>query len=220
MATSGSTNFTLDFADLAEEAWERAGREMRTGYDLVTARRSFDLMMIEWGNRGINLWTIEEGAVSLNVGVDSYPLPADTMDLLEQYISKDGHDIAVRRMSAAQYASIPNKTMRGRPNSLWIDRRRDSPVVVVWPVPDADSYGLGYMRLRRIQDSGDTYHTADVNYRFLPAATAGLAYYLSMKVPELMARTPMLKQVYEEQFDMAAAEDREKAPLRLVPRIK
>jgi hypothetical protein len=229
MAVSGTTDFNLDFAEIAEEAWERAGREMRSGYDLRTARRSMNLMTIEWQNRGINMWTMEEGYINLVQGVASYELPADTIDLLEQVIrtgagsASTQADLTITRISVSTYATIPNKLSQARPIQIWIERLRDAPKVTVWPVPDQGTVGspyyiLRYWRLRRIDDAGSGSQTADVNFRFLPALTAGLAYYIAMKVPELMPRVPMLKEAYMEQFDLAAGEDREKAAVRFVPR--
>jgi hypothetical protein len=215
----------MDFTEIAEEAWERAGRDMRSGYDLRTARRSMNLLTIEWQNRGINLWTIEEGSVSLVDGTAQYTLDADTIDLLEHVIRTNSgnantqSDLTISRISVSTYSSIPNKLSEGRPIQMWIDRRRDAPVVNLWPVPDKnDTYVLKYWRMRRIQDAGSGVETPDVNFRFLPCLVAGLAYNIALKVPELMERVPMLKAVYEEQFELAAAEDREKAPIRFVPR--
>lgn len=223
MTTSGTTAFNMDFTEIAEEAWERAGREMRSGYDLRTARRSMNLMTIEWQNRGINLWTIDEGTVSLTQGVGQYDLPADTIDLLEQVVRTGSgttqQDLTISRISVSTYASIPNKTNTGRPIQLWIERLRDNPRINVWPVPESDDYTLVYWRLRRVQDAGSGAQTADMNFRFLPCLVAGLAYNIAMKVPELAPRIDMLKATYEEQFRLAAEEDREKAPVRFVPRI-
>ena len=224
MATSGTTAFNMDFTEIAEEAWERAGREMRSGYDLRTARRSMNLMTIEWQNRGINLWTIDEGTISLTTGTSEHDLPADTIDLLEQVIRTGAgnqstqSDLTISRISVSTYASIPNKLSRGRPIQVWIERLRDNPKINVWPVPDSNDYTFRYWRLRRIQDAGAGAETADMNFRFFPCLVAGLAYHIAMKVPELAERIPMLKQVYDEQFALAAAEDREKTPARFVPR--
>ena len=223
MTTSGTTAFNMDFTEIAEEAWERAGREMRSGYDLRTARRSMNLMTIEWQNRGINLWTIDEGEISLVQGTGQYDLPADTIDLLEQVIRTGSgttqQDLTISRISVSTYASIPNKTNTGRPIQVWIERLRDNPRINVWPVPESNDYTFRYWRLRRIQDAGSGIQTADMNFRFLPCLVAGLAYHIAMKVPELGERVGMLKAVYDEQFDMAAGEDREKTPARFVPRI-
>ena len=225
MATSGTTAFDMDFTEIAEEAWERAGREMRSGYDLRTARRSMNLMTIEWQNRGINLWTIDEGVVPLVKGTSEYTLPADTIDLLEQVIRTNSgveatqQDLTINRISVSTYASIPNKLTQGRPIQVWIERLRDAPTINVWPVPDSGDYIFKYFRMRRIQDAGSGVETADMNFRFLPCLVAGLAYYISMKTPDLMARVPMLKEIYEEQFMLAAGEDRDKTAARFVPRI-
>ena len=225
MTTSGTTAFDMDFTEIAEEAWERAGREMRSGYDLRTARRSMNLMTIEWQNRGINMWTIDSGTVNLVQGTTQYTLPADTIDLLEHQIRTNSgntstqSDLTISRISVSTYASIPNKLTQGRPIQLYVERLRDAPKVNVWPVPDNNNYVLYYWRMRRIQDAGSGVQTADMNFRFFPCLVAGLAYHIAMKVPELAERIPMLKAVYDEQFEMAAGEDREKTAARFVPRI-
>jgi len=230
MATSDTTDFNLEFTEIAEEAWERAGREMRSGYDLRTARRSMNLMTIEWQNRGINMWTIEEGTIDLIQGTSEYLLPADTIDIMEQTLrTGDGNvttqtDLTLSRISFPTYASIPNKLTQGRPVQILVERLRDAPKILIWPVPDqgtalAPIYILRYWRMRRIQDAGRGVETPDVNFRFLPALVAGLAYYIATKTPDLLPRLEMLKAQYDEQFAMAAGEDREKATLRLVPRL-
>ena len=226
MATSGTTAFDMNFTEIAEEAWERAGREMRSGYDLRTARRSMNLLTIEWQNRGINLWTIDEGTIDMVEGTSQYDLPADTIDLLEQVIRTNSgvtatqSDLTINRISVSTYASIPNKLTQGRPIQVYIERLRDNPKINVWPVPDQSSYYVfKYYRMRRIQDAGSGVETADMNFRFLPCLVAGLAYYIAMKDPDLAPRIEMLKVMYEEQFALAAGEDREKAPARFVPRI-
>ena len=302
MASTGTTAFNLEFTELAEEAWERAGREMRSGYDLRTARRSLNLMTIEWANRGLNMWTIETGTITLTQGLNTYALPTDTIDLLDHVIRTQPNvastqaDLSITRISVSTYATIPNKLTQARPIQVWIQRlsgevnpttavlssaitstsdsitlstvvdlagsgfiRLDSediyytyisgntlggvfrgqnnttaashatstavnvpqlPAITVWPTPDgSQTYQFVYYRLRRIQDAGKGVETADMNFRFLPAVTAGLAYYIAMKVPELQGRLDMLKAVYEEQYKLAAGEDHEKATLRLVPRM-
>jgi hypothetical protein len=225
MTTSGTTGFALDFTEIAEEAWERAGREMRSGYDLRTARRSMNLMLIEWQNRGINMWSIDEGSIPLVTGQATYDLPADTIDLLEHVIRTDAGqmnqqtDLTLSRISVSTYSTIPNKLTQGRPIQIWIERRRDAPRFTVWPVPNSDQYLLRYWRMRRLEDAGKGLETPDVVFRFLPCLVAGLSYHIAMKVPELMPRIPMLKADYEEQFRLAAEEDREKAPIMLSPRV-
>jgi len=301
MTTTGSTLFNLDFTEIAEEAWERAGREMRSGYDLRTARRSMNLMTIEWQNRGINMWTMEQGFINLTPGLATYALPTDTIDLLEQLIRTGANtastqaDLTITRISVSTYATIPNKLQQARPIQVWVQRlsgevnptasvldgaitstdttltlntvvglagsgflRLDTediyytyisgntlggvfrgqnnstaaahadgtavfvpqlPAVTVWPTPDNSTpYQFVYWRLRRVQDAGAGMETADMNFRFLPCLVAGLAYHIAMKVPELQGRLDMLKAAYNEQFDLAAGEDREKAAVRFVPR--
>jgi len=301
MTTTGSTLFNMDFTEIAEEAWERAGREMRSGYDLRTARRSMNLMTVEWQNKGINMWTMEQGIINLTPGLATYALPTDTIDLLEHVIRTGSNtastqaDLTVSRISVSTYATIPNKLSQARPIQVWIQRLSGEtnpttavldgaitstattitlntvvglagsgfirlgtediyytyvtgntlggvfrgqnyttaaaqadgtavfvpqlPAVTLWPTPDNTTpYQFVYYRLRRVQDAGAGVETADMNFRFLPCLVAGLAYHIAIKVPELMPRIQMLKQIYDEAFETAAGEDREKAPLRLVPR--
>ena len=301
MTTTGSSIFNMEFSEIAEEAWERAGREMRSGYDLRTARRSMNLLTIEFANRGLNMWTIEQGSFNLTPGLNTYPMPTDTIDLLDHVIRTGANsestqaDLNITRISVSTYATIPNKITQARPIQVWIQRlsgetnptgstlngnitasdttitlgsivglaasgyiRIDSetiyynyidgntinncfraqngttaashttgtavfvqqlPAVTVWPTPDSSvPYQFVYWRMRRIQDAGNGIQTADMNFRFLPCLVAGLAYYIAMKVPELMNRVDMLKAIYDEQFSLAAAEDHEKAAIRYVPR--
>ena len=301
MTTTGSTLFNMDFTEIAEEAWERAGREMRSGYDLRTARRSMNLMTIEWQNKGINLWTMEQGFINLTPGLATYALPTDTIDLMEHVIRTGSNtastqaDLTISRISVSTYATIPNKLQQARPIQVWIQRLSGEvnptnstlaaainatdttitlntvvglagsgfmrlgtediyytyitgnvlggvfrgqnnttavshtintavyvpqlPAVTVWPTPDNSvPYQFVYWRLRRVQDAGAGVETADMNFRFLPCLVAGLAYHIAVKVPELMPRIQMLKQMYDETFEIAAGEDREKAPVRFVPR--
>ncbi len=225
MATSNTTAFDMNFTEIAEEAWERAGREMRSGYDLRTARRSMNLLTIEWQNRGINLWTIEEKTLSLTSGTSQYTLPADTIDLLEQSIrtnpgnTSTQSDLSITRISVSTYAAISNKLSTGRPLQIFIERLVDAPRINLWPVPDSNDYTLVYWRMRRIEDAGNGVETADMNFRFLPCLVAGLAYQNAMKDPELVSRLPMLKTEYEEQFELAAGEDRDKTSASFTPRI-
>ena len=232
MTTTSTTAFNLDLNALVEDAFERNGAELRSGYDLRTARRSLNLLTIEWANRGINLWTVEEGSIPLLPGVGTYSLPIDTIDLLDHVVrtgtDQNQQDINISRISVSTYSTIPNKNSQGRPIQIYINRQSgatsatavvQSPTVTVWPKPDGSAtYTLVYWRLRRIQDAGNGTTTQDIPFRFLPAMVAGLAYYLSMKLPEGMVRMQMLKADYEQQFQLAADEDREKASLRAVPR--
>jgi hypothetical protein len=291
----------MDFTEIAEEAWERAGREMRSGYDLRTARRSMNLMTIEWQSKGINMWTMEQGIINLTPGLATYALPTDTIDLMEHVIrtgsntSSTQADLTISRISVSTYATIPNKLSQARPIQVWIQRLSGEtnptnsvlvgaisstdttitlntvvglanagfirlgtediyytyvtgntlggvfrgqnnttaaaqsdgtavfvpqlPAVTLWPTPDNTTpYQFVYWRLRRVQDAGAGVETADMNFRFLPCLVAGLAYHIAVKVPELMPRIQMLKQMYDETFEIAAGEDREKAPVRFVPR--
>ena len=223
MTTSGTTTFNLDLAELIEEAFERCGLELRSGYDMRTARRSLNLLTIEWANRGINLWTIEQGSVSMVTGQSTYDLPADTIDLLDHVIrtgsGSNQTDINISRIAEPTYSTIPNKNAQGRPIQVWIQRLRDNPKVTVWPTPDpSNTYTFVYWRLRRIQDAGGGTSTQDIPFRFLNCMVAGLAYYISMKLPVDAPRRNELKLDYEQQLALASEEDREKAPVRFVPR--
>ena len=217
MATSGTSTFNLDLIEIVEEAYEQCALELRSGYDLKTARRSLNLLALDWANRGYNLWTVEQGAIALLTGIDQYLLPEDTIDLLEAVIRKDGVDIAITRVSMATYATIPKKTTTGRPVQLWVDRQT-TPRIVVWPVPADDTYSLIYWRMRRIQDSGTSGElTFDIPQRFLPCLIAGLAYKIATKRPEAESRLERLKADYEEAWNIASTEDRERVTMRIVP---
>jgi hypothetical protein len=302
MATTGSTAFNLDVNDLIEEAFERVGKELRTGYDFKTARRSLNLLTIEWANRGINLWTVEQGVIPMVTGQAMYPYPADTIDLMDMVIRQNNGtsnqiDINISRIAEPTYMSIPNKLTQGRPIQVYINRQsgqenlsgallatgisstdttitltsaaglasagfikmgtetisypnisgnqllncargqngttaaahnagaaitvQNLPCINVWPTPNSpgNQYTFVYYRLRRIQDAGSGVYVQDIPFRFIPCMVAGLAYQLSTKLPDVdMNRIPMLKMDYEEQFRLAAEEDREKAPIRFVPR--
>lgn len=229
MATSGTTDFDLDFLELAEEAWERASggaTELRSGYNLRTVRRSLNLLLLDWSNRGLNLWTLEEGAIPLEAGVALYDLPADTVDILEQGIREEPQGLvgvsttySVPRVSVVNYAALPNRDMQGRPTQITVERRVQAPVVRVWPVPDRDGYTLSYWRLRRMQDAGTGVETSDVPFRLLPALVAGLAYMIAGKIPEGAPRLQLLKAQYDEAWVLASEEDRDRAPVRFVPRM-
>jgi hypothetical protein len=229
MAVSGTTAFNLDLTEIVEEAFERAGSEMRTGYDLRTARRSLNLLFADWANRGINMWTFEQGTIPLVQGQATYDLPSDTVDLMEHVVrtgagsASTQADLTITRISVSTYATIPNKLQQARPIQVWIERRQETPRITVWPVPDQGTllqpyYTFVYWRLRRIDDAGTGINTMDVPFRFLPCMVAGLAYYLALKVPNGAERLPVLKQQYDEAWDLASTEDREKAAVRFVPR--
>jgi len=224
MATSGVANFNLDLTEIVEEAFERVGSEMRTGYDLRTARRSMNLMFADWANRGLNMFTYEQGSIPLVAGTATYNLPTDTVDLLEHVIrtgagsASTQADLTITRISVSTYATIPNKLQQARPIQVWIERL-NTPRFTVWPVPDnTQPYTFVYWRLRRIQNAGEGVNTMDMPFRFLPCMVAGLAYYLALKVPGGAERLGILKQQYDEAWQLASEEDREKAAVRFVPR--
>lgn len=303
MATTGTTSFNLDVNDLIEEAFERCGKELRTGYDFRTARRSLNLLTIEWANRGINLWTVEQGVIPMVTGQAMYPIPVDTIDLMDMVIRQNNGtsnqiDINISRIAEPTYMSLPNKLAQGRPIQVYVNRQsgqenltdkllaadisstdttitltstvglasagfikidnetisypningnqlincargqnnttaaghvataaitvQNLPCINVWPTPNApgNQYTFVYYRLRRIQDAGTGVYVQDIPFRFIPCMVAGLAYQLSTKLPEVdMNRIPMLKAEYDAQFQMAADEDRDKAPIRFVPRM-
>jgi len=305
--TSGVASFNLQLTDLVEEAYERAGRELRSGYDLRTARRSLNIMFADWANRGVNLWTIEPGTITLTQGQNTYALPSDTVDLLEHVIRTGANvaatqaDLTITRISVSTYATIPNKIQQARPIQVWIQRYNamstptdgtlvgngstpgisatdttiqltatdalpasgfiqlnseiinysyilgntlyncfrgqnnttaaahsagatviwaQLPAITVWPTPDnAQQYTFAYWRMRRTQDAAQYGSLVmDVPFRFIPCMAAGLAYYVGTKIPEGMPRMQMLKQQYDEAWELAAYEDHEKAAMRLVPR--
>lgn len=298
--TSGSTGFNLDLTELVEEAFERVGSEMRTGYDLKTARRSLNLLFADWANRGVNMWTFEQGTIDLVQGQNTYALPNDTVDLLEHVIRTQANqqsnqaDLTITRISVSTYATLPNKLQQARPIQVWVQRMDGQqslattlngainattdtitvadatglpstgfikidneyiqygyidgntlyncfrgqnnstaashltaasvywarlPAVTVWPTPDgAQTYQFVYWRMRRVQDAGGGVNVMDVPFRFVPCMTAGLSYYLALKVPGGLDRLGVLKQQYDEAWDLAAGEDQEKAAVRFVPR--
>jgi hypothetical protein len=302
MATTGTSAFNLDINELIEEAFERCGKELRSGYDFRTARRSLNLLTIEWANRGINLWTIEQGTIVMQTGQATYPLPVDTIDLLDTVVRTNNGtsnqiDINISRISESTYITLPNKLAQGRPIQVWINRQsgqenpttvtlsggitatdttitlsstnglassgfikidnetisypningnqlincargqnsttatahataapitvQNLPSINVWPTPNApgNQYTFVYYRMRRIQDAGSGVFVQDIPFRFIPCMVSGLAYQLATKLPEVdMNRIPMLKAEYEQQFQLAADEDREKASIRFVPR--
>ena len=217
MTTSNSRDFNLDVAEAIEEAYERCGLEMRTGYDARTARRSLNIMFSEWANRGLNLWTVEQATQALTSGTDTYQFTTDYTDLLEVVIRRGGTDFSLSRMSRGDYLNLPNKDQTGRPSQYYFDRKI-TPSLILWPTPDSSSDSLVYYYVRRIQDADTLQNTTDIPFRFLPCLVAGLAYYISMKkAPD---RIQILKSVYEEEFQRASDEDEDRVPLKLTPDIK
>ena len=226
ISPSGESNWTPDIQEIIEEAYERAGVEIRTGYQFRTARRSLNILFQEWANRGINLWTIEEGSITLNYGQGTYDLPEDTVDLIEFVIRQNSGstanqtDIIIPRIPMPTYAAIPNKLAVGRPSQVYVNRQAPVPQINVWPTPNQSGYLFHYWRLRRVQDATRPgYETLDMPFRFVPAIIAGLAYNLALKIPEAMDRVAMLKQLYDEAFQLATLEDRDRSAVRFVPRI-
>lgn len=301
MTTSGAAAFNLDLTEIVEEAFERCGAELRSGYDLRTARRSLNLLFADWANRGVNMWTFEQGTITLVPGQNTYALPDDTVDLLEHVIRTQANstsnqsDLTITRISVSTYATIPNKLQQARPIQVWVQRMnaqtsptgynlsntisasattiqlsstanlpangfiqvnseliyygyiqgdtlyncargqqgttasvqpmgatvylKQVPAVTVWPTPDnTQTYTFVYWRLRRTQDAGDGVNVMDIPFRFVPCMVAGLAYYMSMKIPKALPRMEVLKAQYDEAWQLAADEDREKAAIRFVPR--
>jgi hypothetical protein len=230
--TTATTDFNLDLNTIIEEAFERCGAELRTGYDFRTAKRSLGLLLMDWANRGINLWTLETGTHTLTYNVGTYDLPVDTVDLLDHVIrtgsGTNQQDINITRISSSTYVSIPNKNATGRPIQIWINRRTGAtnaadvvqyPQFTVWPLPDnSTTWTLYYTRLVRMTDPGTGVNGQDIPFRALPCMVAGLAYMMSMKIPGAMERTALLKAEYNEAWDLMAGEDREKAAVRFVPR--
>ena len=219
MSTSGTIAFAPTLVDIFEEAFERAtGDELRHGYQVRSMRRSLNLLLLDWQNRGYNLWMLENASVNTVATVATISLAADCVDVIEVMVNAGGADIPLQRYSVPDYAALPNKTTAGRPSTMLV-RREASPVTLtLWPVPDR-VYAISYWYLRRVQDAGNGGNEPDVPIRFVPALIAGLAYYMAQKIPEAAMNVPTLQSQYEEALLNAQNDDREKAPLRMVPRV-
>ena len=216
MTTSGSRDFNLDVGEIIEEAYERCGLEVRTGYDAKTARRSLNLMFADWANRGLNLWTVNQATITLTQGQEQETLTPDVVDLLEVVLRRDGTDYELDRISRGDYLTMPNKTTQGRPSQYYFDRQI-TPVINLWSVPENSTDQLVYYYVRRIEDADALVNTTDLPFRFYPCMVAGLAYYIAVKrAPE---RVQMLKTIYEEEFQRAADEDENRTPLKLQPSL-
>lgn len=219
MVTSGTTNFNPDILDLIEEAYEMVGMELRGGYDLKTARRSLDLLMREWGNRGINMWTLAGYSVPISAGQNDITLPNDVIDILDATwrtgIDLDQNDQTISRIGGSAYTQLANKNQIGTPSQFYV-WRTVPPKVRLWPTPPEDGVFVGW-GLRSIQDAGTYTNVMDIPARFMPALTSGLAYYLAMKSPAAFERVPMLKMEYERQWTLAAEEDRDRSSFFMVP---
>ena len=215
MAVSSSVDFELDVAEYIEEAFERCGLDVRTGYDLKSAKRSLNLMLAEWANRGLNQWTIAQRSLSMLEGTGAYTLGADVIDILSIVIQRDGTDYALSRLSRDDYLSIPNKTTESRPNQFFLDRQV-TPSLKVWPVPENSTDLIFYNALTRMDDADTFINTMDMPFRFYPCLAAGLAYYIAVK--RAPNRVQMLKAMYEEEFERAMTEDRDRASFNVVPK--
>lgn len=214
MTTSGSRDFNMDVGEIIEEAYERCGLEVRTGYDARTARRSLNLMFADWANRGINMWTVKEGTITLTQGQAQETLDASVVDVLEVVLRRDGTDYEIERISRGEYSTLPNKTTQGRPSQYWLNKQIQ-PVINLWAVPENSTDQIIYYYVQRIEDADALVNTTDMPFRFYPCMVAGLAYYLAMKrAPE---RIQLLKSVYEEEFQRAAEEDEARVSLKLQP---
>jgi hypothetical protein len=216
MTTSGTKTFELDVTEYIEEAFERCGLEARTGYDIRTAKRSLNLLLAEWANRGLNRWTIAQTTVTVTQGTSDYALDPDTIDVLSVIVRRDNVDYGIERISRDDYLNIPTKTMQSRVSQFYVDRLI-TPILQVWPTPDNSTDVLIFDRLVRMDDASTANNTLQMPFRFYPALAAGLAYYVSLKrAPQ---RTQLLKAVYEEELDRAMSEDRDRASLQIVPYV-
>lgn len=227
MTTSGTTTWNPDIGEIVEEAYERAGLELRSGYDLKTARRSLNFLLTEWANKGLNLWTVASGTIVLVPGQKTYTtadgLPADAVDYIEHLTRTTSGgiptDISLNRISVSTYANIPTKEQTGRPYQIYVNRATSSPQITLWPVPDSStSYTLAYWYLRRLDDATNPVsQTIQVPFRFYNALTAGLAYHIALKRPDAQDRISMLKDLYDEAFQLASDEDRDRSSVRFTP---
>lgn len=215
---------TPTIPELFEEAYERAGLQLRSGYDLRSIRRSLNLIQLEWQNRGLNLFTMDEGVQALTAGTNEYTMPTDTIDLIEHQLrtgtGTSQVDQHLERISLSNWAKQSAKNSTGRPSQIWVDRQATGVTVTLWPVPDSSSYSLYYVRLRGIDGLSSGIGTApSIPPRFVPALVAGLAFHTAMKHPEKQAIAPALKQEYIEAYNLAAEEDRDRATFRIQPMV-
>lgn len=220
MATSSTYDFNLAIDELIEEAFERCGMRVTTGYQLSSARRSLNLMFTDWANRGLNLWTIEQFSTTLVSGQPYIDLPENVVNVLEAVIRDNTQspatDISIDRISRAEYLNVPDKTTTARPAQFYVERTV-VPRVYFYPAPNA-TYTFLHYRIKRIQDAGAYTNETDINFRFLPCLAGGLSYYLAIKfAPD---RAQALKAIYEEEFARAAAEDRDSASIRFLPQLE
>ena len=221
MALSGSTNFEPNVAEFVEEAFERCGLELRTGYDLKTARRSINLMLAEWANRGLNQWTIEQATQTVTEGTTDYSLNSNIIDILDVVLSRNVNqtqtDISMNRVSRSEYINIPNKTTKARPSQFFLDKL-STPTLKIWPAPENSTDILVFNKIVRMDDADKPTNTMDMPFRFFPCFAAGLAYYISLKrAPE---RTAQLKALYEQEFRRAEDQDEDRASFRIRPSLR
>ena len=217
MTVSGTKLFELDVTEYIEEAFERCGLEVRTGYDMKSAKRSLNIMLAEWANRGLSQWTIQQVSVTVTQGTAAYSLGADTIDILSAVVQRDGVDYGISRVSRDDFLNIPDKTSQSRISQFYVDRQI-TPSLKVWPTPDNSTDVIIYNRLVRLDDAGAAANTLEIPFRFYPALSAGLAYYISLKrAPQ---RTQILKAVYEEELERAMAEDRDRASFQVAPSLE
>lgn len=216
MAVSGSKDFELDVNDYIEEAFERCGLMAQTGYDLKTAKRSLNLLLADWANRGLNQWTITQSTISLTQGTGNYSLGADTIDILSAVVRRSDIDFSIDRISRDDYLSIPNKTQQARSSQFFVDRQIN-PTLKLWPIPENSTDVVVVDKLVRIDDADTQTNTLEVPFRFYPCLAAGLSYYLAIKrAPD---RVQLLKAIYEEEFERAASEDRDRASFNVQPSL-
>jgi len=214
MATSGSKDFELDVADYVEEAFERCGLELRTGYDLKTAQRSLNLMLAEWANRGLNQWLIVKNNFTVTEGTNYVDLGTDVIDITSAVIQRDNTDFQLERISRSDFLYTPEKADKAKPTQFFLERHI-TPRIYLYPTPENSTDVVYYYALTRMQDVGDYTNTMETVFRFLPCMTAGLAYYIAIKrAPD---RVQMLKQIYDEEFDRAAFEDIDSVSSKFVP---
>ena len=221
MSTSGTYNFSMDIDEVIQEAMEMIGGEPTLGHEPKSARRSINLLLSDWQNSDIMLWTAETSVFTVSVSTTTYSLASSSIDVLEAVVNRDDTDIQLERISMQEYLKIPNKKQTGRPTQYAVRHERDNPVVYLWPLPENSTDQVKVELIRYMQDvNKSAIQTADISRKFLPCLTAGVAYYMSMKRPNVdMNRIAMIKTEYEERLARALTEDRERASLFITPKI-
>jgi len=225
MATSGTTTFNLDISDIMEEAYDLCGLELRSGYSYRGAKRALNLVFLEWQNKGLNLWTIEQGSATLTAGTSSYTIDASALDVVDAFIRTNVGDTSsqfdqrLNRISRTEYNHQSNKLTQSKPTQFYVDKDNDSVKIILWSTPDSqETYTLIYDYVKKIEDVGIVAsNEADVPTRYLPCLTYALAYNIACKSPEAQQRVPMIRQRYMELWEEVSEADREKASIRFVP---